>query len=69
MLAEAYIKNGQMLVVNFPKDKFKGKHWKVDIEPVEELEDKDVIGVFDQFVGVLDNNFSTNDIRYNEIVK
>jgi len=26
-------------------------------------------GKFDKFVGVLDKNFKTNDIKYNEIIK
>ena len=26
-------------------------------------------GVFSKFVGVLDNTFETNDIKYNEIIK
>lgn len=69
MLAEAYIENDRMLVVNFPKDKFKGHHWKVNIEPIEEIKDDETMGVFDKFVGVLDNNFATNDLRYKKIIK
>ncbi len=26
-------------------------------------------GIFSQFVGILDNNFKTSDMKYNEIVK
>ncbi len=42
MLAEAYIENNEMRVINFPKNIFKGKHWKVNIEPIEEI--RDIIG-------------------------
>lgn len=69
MLADAYIKNNEMRIVNFPKDKFKGRHWKVNIEPIEEIKDEENEGVFDKFVGVLNNDFTTEDIRYKKIVK
>lgn len=39
MLAEAYIENNEMRVINFPKDAFKGKYWKINIEPIEEIKD------------------------------
>jgi len=39
MLAEAYIENNQMRVINFSKEFLSGKHWKVNIEPIEELKD------------------------------
>ena len=41
MLAEAYIENNEMRVINFPKDAFKGKHWKINIEPIEEMTNED----------------------------
>jgi hypothetical protein len=38
MLAEAYIENNEMRVINFPKDAFiKSNHWKINIEPIEEM--------------------------------
>ena len=69
MLAEAYIENNEMRVVNFPKDAFNGKHWRINIEPIEEIKDEEVLGIFDEFVGILDNDFLVNDIKYKEIVK
>ncbi len=39
MLAEAYIENNEMRVINYPKKAFKGKHWKINIEPIEEIKD------------------------------
>ena len=68
MLADAIIKNDEMIIINFPRAVFYGKHWKVNIEPIEEIKEDDA-GVFDEFVGVLDGNFITNDLRYSEIVK
>jgi len=67
MLAEAYIENNEMRIVNFPKDAFNGKHWMINIEPIEEIKDEETPGVFDEFIGLLDNDFLANDIRYKEI--
>ncbi len=39
MIAEAYIENSQMRVVNFPKEFLKSKHWEINIEPVKEIND------------------------------
>ncbi len=39
MIAEAYIENSQMRVLNFPKEFLKSKHWKINIEPIEEIID------------------------------
>jgi restriction endonuclease S subunit len=41
MLAEAIIENDEMRIVNFSMAPFiSGKHWKVNIEPIEEIIDK-----------------------------
>ena len=69
MLAEVYIENNEMRIVNFPKDVFKGKHWKINIEPIEEIKDDEKSDVFNEFVGILDNDLNVNDARYNRIVK
>ncbi len=39
MITEAYIENNQMRVINFPKEFLKSKHWKINIEPIEEIKD------------------------------
>jgi len=69
MLAEAYIENNEMRVINFPKNAFKGKHWKINIEPIEEIKDDETINVFNEFVGILDNDFIINDVKYKDIIK
>ena len=47
MIAEAYIENNEMRVVNFPKDAFmKAKHWKINIEPIEVIKDDDNLDDF-----------------------
>ena len=69
MLAEAYIENDEIRIIHFPKNIFKGKkHWKVNIEPIEEIKEN-ISFRFDDFIGVLNENFQTNDLKYNEIVK
>ncbi len=40
MIAEAYIENNQMRVINFSKEFLSSKHWKINIEPVEKINDK-----------------------------
>ena len=69
MLAEVYIENDEMRIVNFPKGIFKGKHWKINIEPIEEIKDDEKSDAFNQFVGILDNDVAVNDSRYNKILK
>ncbi len=39
MIAEAYIENSQMRVINFPKEFLESKHWKINIEPIEKIKD------------------------------
>ena len=39
MYAEAIIENNEMRIINFPKNAFKGRHWKINIEPIEEIKD------------------------------
>jgi hypothetical protein len=39
MLAEAIIENNEMKIINYSKAIFKGKHWKINIEPIEEIID------------------------------
>ncbi len=41
MFAEAIIEDNEMRIINFPKDPFlTGKHWKINIEPVEKIIDE-----------------------------
>ena len=40
MLAEAIIENNEMKIINYSKKLFKGHHWKVNIEPIEEIKDE-----------------------------
>ncbi len=66
MLAEAYIENSQMRVVNFPKEFLKSKHWKINIEPVEEINDElsDEDSIFGMWKDrVIDVNNSVRSLR------
>ena len=64
MLAEAYIENNEMRVINFPKDAFKGKHWKINIEPIEEIinkdNDHDKLQVLDDLLLNIKNHLNPN---------
>jgi len=66
MLAEAYIENNEMRVINFPKDAFKGKHWKINIEPIEEIineeDSHDDLQVLDDLLLNIKNHLNT-DVR------
>jgi hypothetical protein len=39
MLAEAIMEHNEIKIIKFPKNKFKGKHWKLNIESIEEIKD------------------------------
>ncbi len=67
MLAEVYIENNEMRVINFPKDVFKGKHWKINIEPINEIKDEIVkvrnnlkMENLDKLLLNIKNNLNTN---------
>ena len=67
MLAEAYIENDRMVIVNFPKDQFKGHHWKVNIAPVEEIKDKKtIINSIDLFFDKFQIDFSSYKFNRDE---
>ena len=60
MLAEAYIENDEMRIINFPKNVFKGKHWKVNIEPIEEIKDEIIRDDFISSIVLNPVNISTD---------
>ncbi len=63
MLAEAYIENNEMRIINYPKDIFTGHHWKVNIEPIEQIDD-DINN--DDFISLMTNTpvCVTEDINF-----
>ena len=67
MLAEAIIENDEMRIVKFPREAFRGKRWTVNIEPIREITENVSVGLFDEFVGVLDPKFTTTDLKYQRV--
>ncbi len=67
MLAEAIIENDEMRIVKFPREAFRGKRWTVNIEPIREITENVSVGLFDEFVGVLDSKFTTTDLKYQRV--
>ena len=50
MLAEAIMEKGEIKIINFPRDKFNGKHWRFNIESIEEIKDDIKDPIYEKFM-------------------
>ncbi len=73
MLAEAYIKNDEIRVINFPQKAFKGNHWKISIEPIEEIKEIEgkINNSLDKYIGKWseDKEFDKVIAEFNKVDK
>ncbi len=66
MLAEAIMEKGEIKIINFPREKFNGKHWKFNIESIEEIKDDVKDPIHEKFLErrkrELPSKYNKNDI-------
>ncbi len=60
MLVEAIRENNEIKIINFPKNKFKGSHWKLNIESIEEINDNSFKDLLKETAGILTENNNNN---------
>ena len=64
MLAEAIMDHNEIKIIKYPKNKFKGNHWKLKIESVEEIKDNSDTKQFSYIKKDPMNHLS--EIKYND---
>ncbi|MEA3450298.1 MAG: hypothetical protein U9Q83_00175 [Bacteroidota bacterium] len=50
MLAEAIKEGNEIKIINFPQEKFHGKHWRFNIESIEEIKDQVKDPIYEKFL-------------------
>ncbi len=72
MLAEAIMDHNEIKIINFPKNQFKGNHWKLNIESIEEIKDlevtKDIELLIKETAGILKNK-NINPIKWQREIR
>ncbi len=56
MLAEAIMDHNEIKIIKFPKNKFKGNHWRLNIESIEEIKEPTKLKTINECVNIIENS-------------
>ncbi len=72
MLAEAIMDHNEIKIIKFPKNQFKGNHWKLNIESIEEIKDveetKDIKLLIKETAGILKDK-NINPVKWQREIR